>query len=156
MDRKKNLLVLTLTSLCLTIRQRTDGNYLCHQRPLACKIPVLYATNKKVAVSVTFSLTKRLPLLTMVNLLKGNTLLLLHQLYPTAMRYLLFFLVIAFLSGCSSPVGYAVNGMSKKVSRCCVALAKGQTTLPPNPEAAKPAPFPSAVFEKMNQLVPTW
>ncbi|MBI2273910.1 MAG: hypothetical protein HYU70_08950 [Bacteroidetes bacterium] len=73
------------------------------------------------------------------------------------MRYLFSFLVMAFLlSGCSSPVGYAVNGIGKKVSKCCTALSSGQTTGTPVSEPAKPAPFPSAVFEKMNQLVPTW
>lgn len=73
------------------------------------------------------------------------------------MRYLLSFLVMAFfLFGCSSPLGYAVNGIGKKVSKCCTALTKGKNTNPPITETAKPAPFPSAVFEKMNQLVPTW
>ncbi|HEY1018493.1 MAG TPA: hypothetical protein VGE25_05830 [Sediminibacterium sp.] len=73
------------------------------------------------------------------------------------MRYLLFFLVMAFLlSGCNSRVGYAVNGIGKKVSKCCTALTKAQPTCSPASEPVTPAPFPSAVFEKMNQLVPTW
>jgi uncharacterized protein YceK len=72
------------------------------------------------------------------------------------MRYLLLFLVIAVLSGCSSSVGYAVNGIGKKVSKCCKALTQGQTAQSPASEPTHPAPFPSAVFETMNQLVPTW
>ncbi len=72
------------------------------------------------------------------------------------MKQLLFFFLVVLLAGCSNPLGYAVKGLSRKVEKCCTALTPDNNNHAPVPETAEPAPFPAAVFEEANQIVPTW
>lgn len=72
------------------------------------------------------------------------------------MKYLLSFLLILLLAACNNPAGYAVNGIGNKVKECCRSLSLKKAILPTQVMPAPLAPFPSAIFEATNPIIPTW
>ena len=77
------------------------------------------------------------------------------------MKYLLSFLFIIFLFGCSNTASHTVKVIGKKVSTCCTALSLTKPTYGILPTAAPPAEsetisgFSGLVLEKSAQLL-TW
>ncbi|MBI2282389.1 MAG: hypothetical protein HYU71_01620 [Bacteroidetes bacterium] len=72
------------------------------------------------------------------------------------MKYLLSFLLILLLAACSNPAGYAVKGIGNTVKECCRSLSLKKNLLPTQIMPAPLAPFPSAIFEANNPIIPTW
>ncbi|MES2331406.1 MAG: hypothetical protein V4539_17510 [Bacteroidota bacterium] len=73
------------------------------------------------------------------------------------MKYLLSFLLITLLFGCTVPVVSAVAGLGNKVKQCCASL-----TLEKKPVSLSHADEGSnsggsvSIFEIRNQLIRTW